>query len=208
MANTVDQKSADGLDESEQIWLDQEWANLRTTLVQHVIPELAQIAVTLTPAQLEHAKKEFKERNKKWEDLIELTDEKLRAKRASKLKDSIEDWYGDLTDKQAEDLCKIFACDRADLQRLIGNTNAFQDALIDMIATERDPKIWSEKAILWAAKPESVLVEPQKSSWLAFRKEQPRKLAEVDAMMTKKQRDHAREKLRGMVDDLIWFKDR
>lgn len=207
LAKNVDKRAADGFDEADHIWVEQEWIQLRVALIQHVIPHLAPIAVTITSKQLEHAKKAFRERGKKSEDLLKLSDEKLQVKRASKLEDGVEDWYGDLTDKQEDTLCRIFACDRKDLERMLLHNTSFQDALIALIAEERDPEKWSEKAILWAKKPESVLAEPVKSTWLAFRKEQPKKLAELDAIMTQKQRDHAREKLRGMIEDLVWFKE-
>lgn len=207
LAKSMNVRAADGLDEADQVWFEQEWVKLRVTLAEHVIPQIAPIAVTITPKQLEHADKEFKDRGKKSDDLLALNDQKLQTKRATKLENGIEEWYGDLTDKQEGELCKIFACDRKDLERVRIQTLAFQDALFHLIASERNPETWSEKAILWAKKPESVLEEPVRSEWLAFRKEQPRKLAALDALMTLKQRDHAREKLRGMVDDLIWFKD-
>lgn len=205
LARQIDKKAIDGLDESDHIWLDKEWVKLRTRLAEHVVPSLAPIAVTINSEQLVHAKKEFKDRNKKWTDQAALSDQKLVAKRRSKVVENIEDWYGNLSDKQEEQLCEIFRCDRKELERLMASTNAFQDALIDLIANERDPKKWSAKAILWAAEPQSVLVEPHKSEWLAFRKEQPKRFAALDAMMTEKQRLHAREKLKSTIDDLEWF---
>lgn len=203
----VEERVADGLDEADQRWIDQESIRLRVKLAEHVLPALAPIAVTITPAQLTHAKQEFEKKNEKLNAQLALSDERLIAKRADKVEDGIEDWYGRLSDDQEATLCKIFDCSRKELERLVNTTNAFQDALLDLIANEHDPKKWTEKTIAWAAHPETVLNDSRRVTWLEFRKEQPLRLAKVDALMTKKQRDHAREKLRGLIEDLKWFRE-
>lgn len=201
----LDQRWADGLSVTDHIWFEKEWVRLRESLGRHALPEIAKIAVTISTEQLGHGAIAFGKRNEKWGDLLKLTDEKLEKKRKAQLEDSIEDWYGGLTDIQIGKLCEIFGCVRKDVERILDGSLSFQGSLLELIRDERDEKKWSAKIIEWTVHPELMLPVTKRSSWLEFRKEQPQRLARLDEMMTLKQRSHAREKLRELIEDLKWF---
>jgi tRNA nucleotidyltransferase/poly(A) polymerase len=82
------------------------WGFLQQRLqapVNHLAPALAQLALSLKPAQIEHIAAEFKKRNKKWrEDWLELSPAERLARRSKQIEERSERFYGKLDEAQRE----------------------------------------------------------------------------------------------------------
>ena len=82
------------------------WGFLQQRLqvpTNHLAPALAQVALSLKPAQIEHIAAEFKKRNKSWrEEWLELSPADRLARRSQQIEERSERFYGKLDDAQRE----------------------------------------------------------------------------------------------------------
>ena len=82
------------------------WGFLQKRLqapTNHLAPALAQLALSLKPAQIEHIAAEFKKRNKSWrEEWLELSPAERLTRRSKQIEERSERFYGKLTDAQGE----------------------------------------------------------------------------------------------------------
>jgi uncharacterized protein YecE (DUF72 family) len=71
--------------------------------VNHLTPALAQLALSLKPAQIEHIAAEFKKRNQSWrEEWLDLSPAERLARRTRQIVERSEQFYGKLDDTQRE----------------------------------------------------------------------------------------------------------
>jgi hypothetical protein len=84
------------------------WGFLQQRLqapANHLAPALAQVALSLKPAQMEHIAAEFKKRNKSWrEEWLELSPAERLARRSKQIEERSERFYGKLDDAQRENI--------------------------------------------------------------------------------------------------------
>lgn len=204
-AQELEQRWTDGLSLDDHLWFEKDWIKRREVLARHGLPKLAPIAVTISVEQLGHAAIAFGKRNEKRGDLLKLDDSALEKKRKVQLEDTMEEWYGKLSDVQILQLCEIFGCGRSDVERIVNSAQLFQGRFLDLLRDERDETRWTATLIEWTNHPALMLPLPKRASWLEFRNGQAQRLARLDRIMTQKQRDHAKEKLHDLVEDLKWF---
>lgn len=195
----------DGLSVADHQWFDADLIGLRIKLGDHGIAGFAQIATSFSDKQLDHATIELAERNERWSDLLQLDDKELAVKRRDRLEESTESWYGNLSKEQSKALCPIFGCGRIDVEKILASMQSFQQEFLSKLRTIREPNRLTAVLLEFNRTPVVFLPIEKRSDWLEFRRNQAVRLAQLDALMTTKQRDHAIKKAREMIQDLEWF---
>lgn len=97
------QRLRDGLSHEDLVWgYDSVRAQIARDL-QKAAAELAPILDTLEPDQIANLERRFADDNRKYaREFLSGTPEKRRARRARRNVERLEDWFGNLTDQQAE----------------------------------------------------------------------------------------------------------
>ena len=176
---------------------------LRAELAQRVAIELASLSLSLTQEQLQHAAGAFSVRNERFTDLLKLTDDRLKTKRRTKLLDSVEDWFGDLSSSQEEDVCRIFGCDRLSIERSLEWATVSQKYFLEIISTSKEPAALASLLVQWSRS--SLMPESKQKSWDAEQDAWIERIVALDQIMTPTQRRKSRLKIAEIREDLHWF---
>ncbi len=203
--NELNVRWLNGIDERDAQWFFDRTRSLRVELAEHMIEDLAPIATVIKPDQLGYAAKKFGKKNEKWSDLLELTDQKLEYKRRQMLRESAENWYGEITELQEDALCTIFGCRRSDIVRMLEYSLDWQGGLLGLLRDVSEPKVFNEIVKTWSREPVLMLPPLKRNTWLQYQNDGPKRLANFDLLMSEAQRANARKKLQKYSDDLAWF---
>jgi hypothetical protein len=186
------------------------WATVRIRLdraVEQAVPPFAEIATTLTPAQLEHIEKRYAKTNKEFRD--EFLQPDLGARQAATVKrtvDRYESMYGDLENFQKERLERLLSESPWDPARSYDERRARQrDALQALTRLSRNKTDAATARGLVRDSVQRFFI----SSSPAYREYAERVtrhncqiFAELHNSMSPEQRQHASQKLRAYAMDL------
>ncbi len=175
----------------------------RIYLVSRLGSHIAKQASTLSIDQIIHAEKELKEKNEKWTDLLELSDDKLYKKRRKKLISNLESWYGHLTDEQDELVCDIFMCTRSHIEISLSWSQRSVDYFIESLKEKRTKEIFITEVLRWS---QDGVVPPESTvHWREFSQKWPERAWMFHTTTSPAQRKHFRQKLEDIRGDLEWF---
>lgn len=96
------EKSRDGLDESEVVWLFKRMKDFERRIYKTTRQDTIDILLLLHEKQIAHLAEQFKESNEELEKQIALPAPKRLARRVEKAIEQVEDWTGSLSSEQKQ----------------------------------------------------------------------------------------------------------
>ncbi|MCX6124974.1 MAG: hypothetical protein NTV34_09540 [Proteobacteria bacterium] len=127
----------------------------------------------------------------------------MRKKRRAKLLESVEDWYGQVSSSQEDDVCRIFGCDRLSVVRSLEWARLSQEYLLNTVSSSKDPAALASLMVLWSRT--SLMPESKQKGWLTEQDLLIGRIAALDQIMTPAQRRKSRLKIAEIREDLQWF---
>ena len=173
-------------------------------IAERIIPDTALFLSTTHEFQVEHLEKEMLEENMEFEESRKKSRDRQANERLKSLLDTLEDWLGDLSDDQIREIT-----------RLHGQWNGSQRASTDNWIKRRKKTQKSFLALL-RGNPETVKLEAWLRNWLRSWtdpadpvekdrrnrriRRNMRRILQIDALLTTKQRQHAVTELQDWID--------
>lgn len=176
------------------------------TTIDHAIPDLADLALRLTPDNIATLKAKFVEDDEKWRDEnLSGSLEKRQKKRYEKTLERVEEWYGSLSREQRATLRQLSDARPFDNDILVAERQRRQQELIDLLTrVERDKP--SRDAVIASMKSYAERFEPspvaERRSFVdSLHRATDEMNAQVHNFATPAQRARAAAKLQEYIDD-------
>lgn len=177
-------------------------------LAEQAAPLAGPVAVTLTPRQLRHMERKYRQRNEKYHrEWIAPGADERRAKRFEQLLERMERLYGPLEAPQRAVLRQAVERSLHDPERLLAEFRRRQQDTLSALRRATAPGATPGQAGAWLRE---TMQRVQRSPDPAYRdwqqallEEGCRTFAAVHASTTPAQREHAARRLRGWQQDLL-----
>lgn len=186
--------------------LDEAQARLAAVADQG-LPMAAPVALTLTPRQLRHVERKYRQRNDKYRrEWIEPAGAQRQEKRQAQWLERMETLYGPLEAPQRAVLRQALERSLHDPERLLAEFRRRQQEMLQALRRTSAPGATAEQAAAWlreAVQRVQHAPDPGDRAWQrALLEESCRTFAAVHASTTAAQREHAARRLRGWQQDL------
>ncbi|SCK42555.1 hypothetical protein VAR608DRAFT_4077 [Variovorax sp. HW608] len=175
-------------------------------LAERAVSAGADVALTLTDAQLAHLERKYARVNadygKEW---VALSPKDLREKRYEQLLDRSEDFYGQLDPAQRDLLRRQVAQSSFDPREIDANRKTRQQeilALLRRLQAEKNAPAEAQAAVRAFVRRVAEPTGAARERRLALQEESCRNIAELHNQTTPAQRSKARQRLQGYEDDL------
>jgi len=186
---------ADGLSVSEVLELRAEFMLAAQRAVTRMIDDVGPIAVTLTPAQIDHYQQYFRDDAVDHEDYLQMSLQQREIHRVERNVKRLQNWFGEFSDVQSEkislrlqrlpDLYPAWINYREARQKTL--LSALRDAATDGLSTQQLKFI-----LLDPASDHARAYEPARNAyWNAY----AQALEEISALLDKTQLEHAVSRL-------------
>jgi hypothetical protein len=172
----------------------------------HAAPDLAELAATLTPAQLDHlSSKLANDTSKARRELVRFAGRESTEERVRRFIERAESWFGPLRPEQVELVRESFARRPVDQEFWMAERERRQRDIVDVLTRIRNERPAHDTATRWLREYFAQLVLPaepaRRERVLAFRRMNAELLAALLNGATPEQRASAQKKLRGYADD-------
>lgn len=182
-------------------------------VAQQALPDMAELLVSLSPAQLDHLKRRFAEKNREYakDAGLEGGEAAQHEARAKRLLSRAEYWLGRLTEDQRSEFRRLVAQRTSGAQYWYDERLRRQRGLLDLAQRIRNDKLDREAALAllqeYAAQFESPGDPVRKAVGNALRQDTASLVVSLHAMMTPAQRKHARERIDDLLRDIADLAD-
>ncbi len=194
----------DGFTESDLDFFKQNYIKLRIEFFDVTAEDIASTILGLSADQMQHFSAELDESNEDYEELLELSDDKMRAKYVEQKVKRLEEWFDDMNDQQLVALEKVYDITREQLDAKLNVRKGFHKAMLGLHGMPKDAAVARIKK--WAKNPESVLPPEAAKTYLESWDVNNKELLATDAVMTGEQRRFFDKKLSGFIAELKQMK--
>lgn len=192
----------DGLISEDITWIRSEYKKLRDSSANKLSWDTATFLSSVTEEQIQRMEGKLAERNAKVRGELELSEKELKAKYAENFFNTLDEWFGDLTDYQRRKIQALIELDKQALENDLNHQIAKQKKFAHLLREYKRPEEIEVRINEWFLKPE-LLRTPQYQQLVEHRVSKGRRLLMVfDGMILPRQREHALEKLQNYIDDL------
>lgn len=194
------QRLGNGLSREDLVWgYDSARGQLAHDL-QIAAARLAEVLDTLEPDQIANLERRFAEDNRKYsKEFLSGTPEKRREKRTRRNVERLEEWFGDLTDVQLEQVRRHSEEQPLIDERRDRERKRMQAGLLTIVRARQARETlgaWAAQLLPGAGEPKyAAAAKPYLDSYMDL-------LLDIDRMATPRQRQHAVSRLRGYANDL------
>jgi hypothetical protein len=176
-------------------------------LGEHAAPDLAQLAATLTPSQLDRlGKKLSTDVSKERRDLVRPVGKEAIDQRARKVSERIETWFGSVSREQVEIVRASVARNPSAAEWWIGERERRQREFVDLLRRIQNERPSEAVATRWIRDYFSQLQSPpdaeRRARMADLRRRNADLIAELINAATPEQRAHLSAKLAGYAEDL------
>jgi hypothetical protein len=175
------------------------------TLTEQALPDVADLLVTLTPAQIERVAKRFGDKNADWAKEARLAEGETgqRKARFKRILERAEYWFGDFSDVQQAAIRRLVDAQPTGIQFWYEERQRRQRDWLDLVRKVQAEKLPRERVIVLLRNYVERFDLPsdpgRRATALAHRRAGAELTASIQAMTTPAQREHARLKF----DDLV-----
>ena len=202
------QKKTEGTVTSADVeTIDRQFKDRAETSVRHAIPDLADLALKLTPANISAMQNKFAENDKKFRDDNSMKEgvEKQQKARYDKTLERVEEWYGRLDRDQRAQVRKLSDARPLHNDLLLAERQRRQSELIALLTRVEKERLSRDQVIAamrsYADRFENSPDRERRAFQEALRKSTDAMNAEIHNLTTAEQRTRAREKLQGWAED-------
>lgn len=170
-------------------------------------PDIAQLALTLQPSQIEHLKKKLEADNKKERrDLVQLAGRENLDERSKRYQQRIETWMGSVNPEQRRLVSDTLASRAESEAWWMDERERRQQDFVALLTRIHSEQPTVQTATAWVNEYFHQLKEPpqaaRRTAALQFRARNAELIAQIINSATPQQRSALSKKLRGYVDDL------
>jgi hypothetical protein len=198
IANEAAKRLGDGLSREDLVWgYDSLVANARIS-IRAAAERIAPLLDRLTPQQVAHMEKGFAEDNRKFaREYLRGSEQDRRKRRAKRLEERLEDWVGNLSQAQVEQVRRF--SERTPLYDELRERDRkrMQAEVLDMARKHEAQKRLPDLAANWDRGRDPAHVAASN----AFRNEYFNLLLELDKTLTQEQRARAQGNFRRYAED-------
>jgi hypothetical protein len=177
---------------------------IRVSLL-HTVPDLAELAVTASPAQLEHIKEAMEKSNRDWaKKHLPASLEKQHSAHMKDVLERYEDFYGSFDREQERFLEQQLAASSWDAQRWMNERKRRQQSVLELLRAVRGAELSVAKQKIEALMQQyETPTDPMEQRWINEVRAQTCEIsAAVHKKMNAKQRSHAQHKFIDYATDL------
>lgn len=177
-----------------------------TTVGTHAAPDLAELAATLSPAQLDHlSTKLANDTSKARRELVRFAGPESTEERVKRFIERADTWFGHLRPDQVELVRNSFAQRATDQEFWVAERERRQRELVQVLRRIQEEKPAHDTAARWVREYFAQLTQAadpaRRERVQAFRRMNAELMAQLLNGASPEQRAHAQKKLRGYADD-------
>jgi hypothetical protein len=198
IARQADVRFGRGLSRADLVWGYDAFQNELKAAMRAAAEQTAPLLDQLSPGQIEHLRARFDEDNRRFaKEQLEGDREERRRRRVKRDVERLEDWLGDLSDAQIEQVRRYSA--RAPLvdEMRDRERRRLQDAFLATLRAHRAERLLADLAANWDRDREPAFVAAHRANVDALFD----MLLAIDRMLSPEQRRYAHERLRAFAAD-------
>ncbi|MGK0291485.1 MAG: hypothetical protein ACI86H_002953 [bacterium] len=191
-----------GLSQDDVIWIRNRYRKLRNNAAEELSLAIATFLSIVTNAQIKHLEKEFKKAYDRAKKDLKKPSKELKITLAENIIESLEGWFDDLLPKQKKKVHELVHIDKKTLSLDLEYRRKANIRFIKLLKARKKPKQIEAQIREWFLKPALLRNSEYNNLIKKRRKKGHQILFIVDQLVTKKQRQHALDKLQGYIDDI------
>lgn len=199
---TIAARGSDGLSEADIDWLFARLQRFESRFYQAAGKDSARLLARLSPKQIEHFEARLKKSNEDLEGEASLSVAQRRQRRIKKVISVTEEWVGDLTEDQQKQIRALAAALPDTVSARLRFRRERQQEFVALLRRkpgERSIEQWLRTRVGTNQRAVPAYYRgPLSRSRSAFRKF----LLRIDRMLTAEQRQHARERITKLANDM------
>jgi superoxide dismutase len=183
-------------------WMQNRYDQLQLNLVNRLAPDAGVFLSMINPQQIVHLKEQNAERNENTKERLEWDDEKIKEFYFERTVDSIEDWFGDLSDEQLQMVEQTIDMNQETLLISLNSRIKRQQLFVEMLEQKQSSAQLAEGIRKRFTEPEKFrteeyqhLVEQRTESW-------NRLIMDMHQLISEEQIQFFTQKLKGYLKDL------
>jgi len=185
----------DGLTEEELNVIGTDYDELWDALMKKVLPQWTLFLESVNSDQIRELPQKLDKRNGFLEKKLELTDSEWEAEDADWLIETLDDWVDGLSDEQTIKIKRWIKPDRAFVKIRLEQRQSFHKWFVEELKANKTAKELEASFSPWVIDPESVWSPAFKAQMDKKKTEWVKLILNIDSLLTKNQRDYAREKI-------------
>jgi hypothetical protein len=190
-------KLADGLTAAELQWAWESVMVRYRRMAAHAAPDLAEVLVTLTPAQFGRLEEKFAESGAEYaKKYLKGTQTEQRERRDKRNLELMREWFGDLSDAQEAQLKASSARLPLVYALRLQNRQRRQQEFVALLKAYRSPAELEPRLRAWLTEWEEGASPEYRRLSAQYRERYMQMLLQLDRSLTSAQRAHAVERLR------------
>lgn len=176
--------------------------DMKKRLVGRIIDDLMTLVISLDNEQIEYFEMELKSNIEEQIQASDISEEEWNVAKDEEKLEYLNDWFGDLTEDQETRLLSIRSYNKKDHDQNIAYMAKYQRKLIGLLYQRNDNDELRASLSQWIANPDSQRTNDEIMQEINQRKKVKYYWEVLDQIITKKQREHALNKLQHYIDEL------
>lgn len=191
-----------GFSEKNLPWIENEYKKMRMRINQKLGDDMALFLSSLNTEQIRYFEKKLEESNREHDNRPERSYDEWLERRQNRTIDRLEDWYGDLTEKQKKAVLSNIKFVRQDHASHNIQRRELQKRIIKLLYKKKTTNEIRDYVTNWFMDPSifsttdyNEEIEKRKTTWMDY-------WIKLNQILTQKQKQHALNKLQDYIDDL------
>lgn len=200
--NEVKQRLNRPISAADLHWFRGEINRFDRNIIELLADDVSYLLTTVTDQQLSHLEEKLKEENEEWLERHDDDEEEAEEERSERILERVENWLGDLSDEQEEQILALFPFDPARNEIRYQQRLQSQQRFLTLLRQKYPKEEIKRQLKDWLSNRQNFYSEAYKELNEKWRSETVELVLLLDQVATGKQRRHLNEELDNYINQL------